>query len=183
MEREQALKLVKENVSKGNLVKHMLAVEAAMAALGDRLSGDVEKWAMAGLLHDLDYDQTENDFPRHGLLSAEILEQHGVDPEIVRAVKAHPAHENCLPSSKMDWALYSVDGLTGLIVAAALMHPDKKLKSLDTAFVLRRFDEKRFSAAVDREQIKECSRLGLELDEFVEITLKAMQDISEQLGL
>ena len=183
MEREQALKLVEEKVSKRNLVKHMLATEVAMKALAKRLGGDAEKWALAGLLHDLDYDQTEHDFPRHGLLSAEILEEHGIDPEIIQAVKSHPAHECCQPSSEMDWALYTVDSLTGLIVAAALMHPDKKLKSIDTSFVMRRFGEKRFAAGANRKQIKKCVKLGIELEEFIEITLGAMQSISEELGL
>ncbi len=161
----------------------MLATEAAMKALAERLGGDVEKWGMAGLLHDLDYDQTEHDFPKHGLLSAEILERKGVDTEIVRAVKAHPAHEGFLPESPMDWALYSVDSLTGLIIAAALMHPEKKLKAINTDFVMRRFKEKRFAAGANRDQIKKCSKLGLELEEFVAITLEAMQSISESLGL
>lgn len=183
MNREKALELVKKNVKKKNLIKHMLAVEAAMKALAERLGGDPEKWALAGLLHDLDYDKTENDFARHGLLSAELLEAEGIEPEIVHAVKAHPAHKSCPPENKMDWALHAVDGLTGLVVSATLMHPERKLKAVDKDFILRRFDEKRFSANVDRDQIRKCSNLGLDLDEFVEITLGAMQSIDKDLGL
>jgi len=183
MNRQEALELVKKNVKKKNLIKHMLAVEAAMAALADKVGGDPEKWALAGLLHDLDYDRTENDFERHGLLSAEMLEAEDVEPEIIYAVKAHPAHESCPPESDMDWALHAVDGLTGLIISATLMHPDRKLKSVDSNFVMRRFDEKRFSANVDRDQIRKCSKIGLDLDEFVETTLRAMQSIDGELGL
>lgn len=183
MTREEAIALVRKHVKKKNLIKHMLATEAAMRALAERLGGDPEKWAMAGLLHDVDYDRTENNFERHGLLSAEILEEEGVEPEIIHAVKAHPAHESCPPESNMDWALHAVDGLTGLVVSATLMHPERKLKAVDKDFVLRRFAEKRFSANVDRDQIRKCSKIGLELDEFVDITLQAMQSIDKDLGL
>jgi putative nucleotidyltransferase with HDIG domain len=183
MTREEALALVEKNVAKKNLIKHMLAAEAAMKALALRLDEDPEKWALAGLLHDLDYDRTEHDFARHGNLSAEMLEAEGVEPDIVHAVKAHPAHESCPPESPMDWALHAVDGLTGLVISATLMHPDRKLKSLDMDFLIRRFDEKRFSANVDRDQIRKCAKIGIELEEFVEITLKAMQSIDSELGL
>lgn len=183
MNRTEALELVEKSVSKRNLIKHMLATEAAMRALAERLAGDTEKWALAGLLHDIDYDETEKDFPRHGLLSAEMLSEIGVDPEIIDAIRAHPNHDEYPPKTKMDWALHAVDGLTGLIVAAALMHPDKKLAALDTAFVMRRFGEKRFAAGANRDQIRKCEKLGIPLEEFVEITLRAMQSISDDLGL
>jgi len=183
MTREEALKLVKKHVSKKNLIKHMLAAEASMRSLAERLGENSEQWAMAGLLHDLDYDVTENDFPRHALLTAEILSDYDIEPEIIHAIKAHPAHDCCPPESLMDWALHAVDGLTGLVVSATLMHPDRKLKSVDTNFVMRRFDEKRFSANVNRDQIRLCSKLSLELSEFVDITLKAMQSIDKELGL
>ncbi len=182
MKRTEALQLIEEHVSKKNLVKHMLAVEAAMRALAERLGENPEKWALAGLLHDLDYDYTVDDFARHGRLTAEILEKKGVQPEIIRAIKAHPAHEDCQPESPMDWALHAVDGLTGLIVSATLMHPDRKLNSVTTEFIMRRFGEKRFSANVDRDQIRKCSEIGLSLDEFVKIALGAMQSIDKELG-
>ena len=183
MNRETALKLIRQHVSKKNLIKHMLATEAAMRELSIKLGGDPEKWAMAGLLHDLDYDKTENDFPRHALLTAEILSEYDIEPEIIYAIKAHPGHDCCLPKSPMDWALHAVDGLTGLVVSATLMHPDRKLKSVDSDFIMRRFNEKRFSANVNRDQIRQCSHLGLNIKEFVEITLRSMQSIDKELGL
>ena len=182
MNRQEAFELVCASASKGNLVKHMLACEAAMRRLAERLGGDPDEWGLAGLLHDLDYDQTEKDFPRHALLTAKILEEKGVETRIIQAVRAHPNHPGYPPVEAMDKALHAVDGLTGLIVAAALMHPEKKLKALDTEFVVRRFGEKRFAAGANREQIKTCESLGLSLDEFVQITLKAMQEESEALG-
>ena len=117
MERDEALKLVEENVKNKNLVKHMLATEAVMSALAERFGEDGKVWGLAGLLHDVDYDSTFDDFARHGFTSAEILEDKGVDGAILHAIKAHPGH---IPAeTRMAKALYAVDPLTGLIVAAA----------------------------------------------------------------
>jgi putative nucleotidyltransferase with HDIG domain len=181
MDREEALALVKENVSNKNLIKHMLATEACMKAMAERLDEDKEKWGLAGLLHDLDYDSTKDNFPRHGFESVEMLESKDLSPDILQAIVSHTGHVE--RKSVMDKALYAIDPLTGLIVAAALMHPSKKLNELDVGFVMRRFKEKRFAAGADREQIKSCSLLDLELEDFVEICLKAMQSISDDLGL
>lgn len=181
MNREKALELVKENVKNKNLRKHMLAAEACMRALAERLGENQEQWALAGLLHDLDYDQTVNDFPRHGFVTEEILKGREIPSEIIGAIKAHTGHTAI--SSTMDLALYAVDPLTGLIVAAALMHPTKKLAEVDVRFVMNRFKEKRFAAGADRDQIRRGEELGLSLEEFVGICLAAMQGISDELGL
>ncbi|MGM0442370.1 MAG: HDIG domain-containing metalloprotein [Elusimicrobiota bacterium] len=181
MNREQALNLVKEKVDTQNLIKHMLATEACMEELARYFNEEEEEWGLAGLLHDVDYEQTKDDPERHGLRSAEILEDKEVDIRIIEAIKAHAGKKE--PENKLEKALYAVDPLTGLIVAAALMHPDKELKSTDTDFVLRRFGEKRFAAGADRDQIRSCENLGMELEKFVDISLKAMQDIDDKLGL
>lgn len=181
MTREEALLLVREKVTNKNLVKHMMATEACMRDLARHLGEDQQLWALTGLLHDLDYDLTKDDFERHGLLAAGMLEERGVDEKIVYAVKAHPGHVE--PKSTMDKALYAVDPLTGLIVAAALMHPEKKLAALDTDFISRRFREKKFAAGADREQIRSCEKLGLSLDDFMGICLEAMKSVSSELGL
>jgi putative nucleotidyltransferase with HDIG domain len=181
MTRDEAMKLVKEHVKTKNLRKHMIAAEACMEALASRLGGDKEAWALAGLLHDLDYDQTVDDFPRHGHVSEEILTNYDVSPQIIHAIKAHAGHAEI--SGTMDLALYAVDPLTGLIVAAALMHPTKKLANVDVQFVMNRFKEKRFAAGADRDQIRKCEELDVPLEEFVEICLKGMQGVSKELGL
>lgn len=181
MNRAEAMDLVRSRVKNKNLVKHMLATEAVMRRLAGHFGEDKELWGLAGLLHDLDYDQTVDDFPRHGLVTAEILEDLGVDGRIIDAIKAHPGHQEA--RTNLDKALYAVDPLTGLIVAATLMHPSKKLQEVDVQFVLNRFKEKRFAAGADREQIKSCQRLGLSLDSFIQMTLQAMQSIDRDLGL
>jgi putative nucleotidyltransferase with HDIG domain len=181
MTREEALDLVKSNVSNKNLVKHMLATEAVMRALAEDFGEDPELWGLSGLLHDLDYDQTVDDFPKHGLLTAEMLEPYDVENSVIQAIKAHPGH---VPAeTRMDKALYAVDPLTGLIVAATLMHPSKKLKNVDTDFVLNRFKEKRFAAGANRDQIRTCEGFGLNVEAFIATALKAMQGIDEELGL
>ncbi len=181
MTREEAFELVKENVKTKNLRKHMIAAEACMRGLAGRLGGNEDDWAMAGLLHDLDYDRTVNDFPKHGFVTEEILEGRDVSAEIVSAIKAHTGHTPT--SGNMDLALYAVDPLTGLIVAAALMHPTKKISNVDVGFVMNRFNEKRFAAGANREQIRRCEELGLSLEEFVGICLTSMQEVSNDLGL
>jgi putative nucleotidyltransferase with HDIG domain len=179
--REEALEFVRSKVKNDRLIKHMLAVEAVMRALAKRLGEDVGIWGLAGLVHDLDYDETVKDPERHGKVGAAYLREMGVGEHITRAVESHAGH---IPrESKMDKALYAVDPLTGLIVAAALMHPSKSLNEVTTEFVLNRFKEKRFAAGADRDQIRTCADLGLELEEFVDIGLRAMQDISTDLGL
>ena len=184
MTRDEAIKLVSSRVSNKNLVKHMIAVGAAMRALAPRFSGDPDRWELAGILHDIDYDKTVNDFPKHGVLAYQELKELGVDEDIASAVRAHPAHEGFEPKTPMEWALHIIDPLTGLIVAAALMHPTKKLSGLDVGFVMRRFKEKRFAAGANREQIKLCEeKLNIPLEEFVGIVLEAMKSVSDELGL
>ncbi len=181
MDHEEALNLIKSKVKNDRLIKHMLATETVMRALAKSLKEDEDLWGLAGLLHDVDYDQTVADPGKHGLLGAEWLEDLGVDQQVIQAVRSHSGH--IPPQSKMDWALYAVDPLTGLIVAAALMHPSRSLQGMDEGFVLKRFKEKRFAAGANREQIKECERIGLDLAEFVKIALQAMREIADEIGL
>ena len=152
-----------------------------MRTLAQRLGEDEEIWALAGLLHDIDYEETSADPARHGLEGAQFLEKMGLAEPLVRAVKVHSGH--LPPLSKLDWALFATDPLTGLIVASALMHPEKKLNALDVDFIVRRFKEKRFAAGANREQIAACKNLGLQLEEFMEICLEGMQGVAQDLGL
>ena len=181
LSRDDALKLVKQHVSNRNLIKHMIAVEAVMRVLARHFKQDEEVWGLAGLLHDLDYAETVDDFERHGFRTAEILSEEDLPEEILNAIRSHPGH---LPRETLiEKALYAVDPLTGLIVAAALMHPKKKLAALDVDFVLRRFKEKRFAAGADRDQIRSSSEFGLELEEFLDLGLKGMSQVADELGL
>ena len=179
--RPEALGLVKKHISNKNLIKHMIAVEGIMRRLARHFEQDEELWGITGLLHDLDYDQTVDDFPRHGLVTAEILSNYDVTAEAIHAIKAHPGH---VPAETLlDKALYAADPISGLIVAAALMHPDKKIGSLSVEFLSRRYKEKRFAAGADREQIAACKDLNLSLEEFFALSLEGMIEVSQELGL
>jgi putative nucleotidyltransferase with HDIG domain len=181
MNREEALALVKKHLQNRNLVKHCLAVEACMKAVATKLGRDPEPWGLAGILHDLDYELTEKSPELHTTETVKMLEGMGISPEIIHAIQAHAAKVAC--ESPMDWAIFSIDPLTGLIIAATLMHPAKKLKAIDLDFVKRRYKEKSFARGARREEIEECRNLGLDLDEFISICITAMQGIDADLGL
>jgi len=152
-----------------------------MKAIASRLNQDVEKWGLAGILHDLDYEITEKSPELHTTETVKVLEEHGVAPDIIHAVKAHAAQVPC--ENEMDWAIFSIDPLTGLIIAATLMHPSRKLGEIDLGFVKRRYKEKSFARGARREDIEQCQNIPLELDEFISICLEAMQGIDIDLGL
>ena len=181
MTRDEALLWVKKELEKPNLIKHVLAVEASCRRLAEHFGEDPDYWAMVGLLHDIDYKKTLDDPERHTRLAAEWLSEKGFDDKFIYAVMSHAQHVE--PKSKLDWALFSIDPATGLVVAAALMHPSKSLAGLDVAFLLKRFKEKRFAAGARRESIAACSNLGLSLEEFLGHVLAAMKGISDDLGL
>jgi putative nucleotidyltransferase with HDIG domain len=182
LRREDALALMFSRVEKPNLRKHMLAVEAVMRAVAERFGENVELFGLVGLLHDLDYEQTLETPNEHGRLAASALESLGCPAAVIEGVRAHcPA--KATRTSLMDRALHAVDPLTGLIVAAALIAPDKKLSGIDAGFVLNRMSEKGFARGANREQIKSCEEFGLPLADFVHLGLRAMQSIADELGL
>ncbi len=183
MTRDEAIAAVKANVKNKNLVKHMVAAEVCMKALAQRLSADEESWGMAGLLHDIDYDSVGMDPARHSMVGAEMLSEMGVSDDITYAVKVHNEAHGLPRVSMMDKALHAVDPLTGLIVAAALIHPAKRLAAIDTDFVMNRYGERHFAKGASREQIARCSELGLELRDFIGVCLGAMQAAAAELGL
>ena len=171
MNRDAAWQLLTENVTNKNLRKHCLAAEAVMRALARRLGQDEDLWALAGLVHDV----------AHAVVGARMLEERGYPPEVVGAVRAHADKKPI--ETRMEQALYSCDPLTGFVVACALIHPEKKLSAIDTQFMRNRFGEKSFARGASREIMSTCTELGLELDEFLQIGLEAMQAIAEELGL
>ena len=183
MNRQEAIDSIEDNVENRNLIKHMLATEAVMRALAKRLKEDEEEWGLAGLLHDIDVELTEGDMSNHSKLGADLVREMGAGEEVVRAVLCHNEMHGIPCESKLDKALFCADPLTGLITAAALVRPDKKLSGVEAKSVGKRFKEKSFAAGANRQQIATCSNLGLELDEFIDIGLKAMQGIAADLGL
>lgn len=194
MTRDEAYQLLTKYLQNKNLIKHSLACEAIMKGLYNKLtpedkqnSQDEEKWGITGLLHDIDYEvaQKEELLNKHGILLFERGELDVIPEDIAYAIKAHNFHDTGItPVSDMDWAIITCDRLSGLITAAALILPDKKLAPLTVESVLKRFKEKSFAKGANRESILLCEeKLNIPLADFVAINLKAMQSISADLGL
>ena len=184
MTRDRALELLRTHLKNESLIKHSLATEAVLGALAERLGGDREAWALAGLLHDLDVELTGNNLKVHGLETVKLLQAEGVAPEIIDAIRMHNemAHRD-RRHTVFHHALAAGEQITGLISATALVYPDKKLASVKVSSITKRMKETRFAQTVNRAIIRECEKIGLTLDEFAAIALKAMQGIHEQLGL
>lgn len=185
MERTEALEMLHANLASENLRKHCYATEAVMRRLARELGEDEELWGTAGLLHDLDLEITDNDMSRHGEAAARLLEERGAPPEMVDAVRMHNAEGLGLGarSTALQHALAAGETVTGLIVAAALVRPDRKLAGVKVSSLRKRMKEKAFARGARREVIMECELVGLDLDRFLSLALEAMQEISERLGL
>ena len=182
--REEAFELVKQHVKSPNMINHCLASEAVMKALAEHVGEDVEKWGLAGLLHDLDAE-SHTDLAVHTSETARILEEKGVDGEIIEAIRLHneQAHPGARRSTQFQHLLAAGETITGLIVATALVYPDKKLASVKPKSVRKRIKEKAFAAGANRDIIRECEVGGVPLAEFCDLTLLAMQGIDSELGL
>jgi len=181
--RDEALALVVERIPQRNLVNHCVATEVIMRALAARLgesADDVERWGLAGLLHDLDYAQTADDPARHGLITAEELAGQ-IDDEMLHAILAHA--DKVPRESAMDKALWCADPTTGFIVAAALVRPEKDLAGVGLKSLKKRWKERAFAKGASRDQMGGCEALGLERDEFLQIALDAMQERAADIGL
>ena len=184
MERQEALDLLKQYVRNERMINHCLASEAVMRALARRLGRDEEQWGLAGLLHDLDMELCNADLNVHCLETERILKEKGLDPEIIDAIKMHNEKAaGKARSTEFQHALAAGETVTGLIIATTMVYPDKKIASVKGKSVVKRMKEKAFAASVSRENILECEKIGIPLEDFVEISLKAMNRISDQLGL
>jgi len=192
MTHEEAEIILHKYLKNKNLIKHCLATEAVMKALYRKFYGNSpeytytaeEGWGITGLLHDADYEMCKGRPEIHGIL---LIDKEGskIPADIAYAIKAHNYERTLvLPKSLLDWSIACCDQLTGLIVAAALIHPDKKLASITPEFILKRFNEKSFAKGADRKSVEKCEeKLGIPLLEFIQISLAAMQQISEELEL
>jgi putative nucleotidyltransferase with HDIG domain len=183
MTREEAQRLLDENLKNGNLIKHSLAVQAIMRGLAEKLGEDADRFGLAGLLHDIDYEFTAKEPDKHSKIGAEMLEKAGFDGEIVHAVLTHNDRHGIARESVMDKALFCADPVSGLITAAALIRPEKKLEVVTVEFLKKKFSDKAFAKGANRETMLACADLNLTLDELFEVALPSMQSISEALGL
>lgn len=185
--RDRAIQLLNEHIENKNLIKHSLAVGELMKALAKHFGkeGEINNWELAGLLHDMDWDKTRHDITLHTKLTEEILRKENFPEEVVEAIRRHNhAAGNQPPETLLEKVLYYTEEITGLIVAATLVLPSKKIADLTVDSIIKRFHEGAFARGVDRELLKEMpSQINLSLEELVAIALKTMQGMNDDLGL
>ncbi len=183
MDREDVLDSIRANIEDKNLVKHMLATEAVMRALARHLGEDEEEWGLTGLLHDIDAELTDGDMSCHSKLGADLARELGATEVMAHAILSHNARHGLSLESKLDRALFCADPLTGLIVAAAMVQPDRRLDGLEPELVMQRLEENVFTAGADHERIARCCEIGLELDQFVAMGVTALKTVAAELEL
>ncbi len=183
MNRDEAWTLINEWTQAPHLIRHMLAVESGMRAYARKFGENEDKWGLAGLLHDFDYEKFGMD--GHVTKGAPILQEKGVDEDVRHTILAHyESATGVKPETKMDNALMAVDELTGFITAVALVRPSKKIGDVEVKSVKKKWKEKEFAAAVNRAEIEHfASALGVPLEEHIGIVLNAMKSVADQLGL
>ncbi len=183
MTRDEALALVHEFVKNEALVKHMLAVEAAMRFYAGKFGEDAENWELTGLLHDFDWE-IHPTLEDHPLAGGPILRERGVPEEIIRAVMSHADHTGVPRTTRMEKGLYACDEVTGLITAVALVRPSRSLLDLEPSSVKKKWKDKAFAAGANRDEIqKAAAEFGIELWEHVGNVITAMRTIAPELGL
>lgn len=184
MTRNEAIELLETHIQADNLTKHCLATEAIMRALAQKLGQDVELWGLVGLLHDLDFEYTKDNPEAHGLKTVELLAPYQLPQEAVDAILRHNAEALQLErETVMDYALTCAETITGLIAAAALVHPDKKIESVKNKSVRKRMKSKDFARNVNRDHILLCEKIDIPQTDFIDLSLQAMASVSDQLGL
>ncbi len=185
---DQAREILHKYIKDPANVNHCRESEVIMRALARHLGENEELWAIAGLLHDIDWELVLDDVEQHGIKMQEVLKNEGVSDELIRVIVSHVGgFTRHLPENKratrFEHALASAETITGLIYASALVRPDKKLTEVKVSSIKKKMKDKSFAAKVNRDVIMECEKLGLSLDEFIETSLNAMKEISEEIGL
>ncbi|MCX6665995.1 MAG: HD domain-containing protein [Euryarchaeota archaeon] len=183
IERDEALQLLKKYLKNEKHTQHSLAVEAIMREMARMSHEDEELWGLTGLLHDIDYGYTEDTPEKHTMIAAQILE--GLLPqEGIEAIQAHNyKHTGRLPINALDRALVAADAVSGLVIATALIIPSKKLADVKPETLLNKYKDKTFAARCERKRIELCADTGFELEQFLQISLTALQKIADKLDM
>jgi len=181
--REEAVKLLNENITSENMLKHCYASEAVLRGIAKKLGRNEEEYGIAGLLHDIDVEITNADPRTHGPYAENLLKGKITDEMLDAIVMHNEVATGKERSTEFQYALAAGETITGLITATTLVYPDKKIASVKPNSVTKRMKQKAFAASVKRENILECEKIGIPLEEFVEISIHSMSEISEVLGL
>jgi uncharacterized protein len=182
--REKALNLLKSYVKNEKMIIHSLSSEAVMRALARHLGRDEEKWGLTGLLHDIDVEVTGADPHTHALKAEELLSDYSLDADMLDAIRMHNEMATGEQrSTEFQHALAAGETITGLIYATTLVYPEQKIEGVKYKSVKKRMKSPAFAASVKRENIMECEKIGIPLDEFIQISVDAMREIHEEIGL
>ena len=181
--RESSLELLKEKIHDQKIITHCIAVESIMRKIADYMNENKELWGRVGLLHDLDYEETKEQPEMHGEITARLLCDR-LSKDALRAIKAHNSkHLGVYPKTMMEKALIASDGASGLIIATSLVMPNKKLEEVKLKSLRKKFKSKDFAKKVDRTRILLCEDIGLPLEEFLQLSLTALQESSNELNV
>lgn len=184
MNRQVAWELLNEYTKSESLLKHALAVEAAVRAYAGRFGGDVDEWGIVGLVHDFDYERYPSAEAGHPFKGAEVLRTHGYPEFVIKAILSHADYSGVPRETPLEKTLFACDELCGFITAAALIRPTKSILDLEASSVRKRMKDKAFARNVKREDIvKGAEELGVDLTEHITFVIKAMQGIADELGL
>lgn len=183
---EEANKILNKYLTEKYLLQHSRETEVIMRALARHFGEDEELWGITGLLHDLDMEQIKDNLKSHGERTCEILKEEGYEmPEVFKAIRSHTESLGYLDvkrETKLDYCLSAAENITGLIIAYALVRPDKKLENITAKSIKKRMKEKAFAANVSREMIDDVEKAGIEKDKFLNIAINAMKDIASEIG-
>lgn len=183
MNRDVAWSILTEFTKGDSLRKHARAVEASMRAYAARFGEDPQRWGIAGMLHDFDYEMHPR-APHHPMKGAEILTARGVPPDIVYAILAHADYSGMPRVSRLDRALYACDELTGFVHACALVRPGKVVTGLEPASVRKKLKDKAFARTVNRDDVyRGAAELGVELDAHIAFVVDALNGVAPEVGL
>jgi putative nucleotidyltransferase with HDIG domain len=184
LDRTVALELLHQYVKNEKMIFHCLASEAVMRGLARKLGRNEEAWGLAGLLHDLDVEVTHADPAIHGTQTEILLKNFDVDPAILDAIRMHnECSSGKERNTEFQHALAAGETITGLIFATTYVYPEKKLFAVKPKSVVKRMKTKIFAASVKRENILECEKIGIPVDEFTALAIAAMLPVAEELGL
>ena len=178
--RGEAKELLFKNLENDNLRKHCIATAIVMEKLAERMGGEPESWFITGLLHDIDLEVVGDNFEKHALTAIELLEDSDISEEMKHAIKSHNNHVPL--ETDLDKALWISDPVNGLIIASALMRPDKKISTIELKSLKKKFKNRAFAAGANREQIAYCESMGISLDDYLQLALDAMAAKEGELG-
>lgn len=179
--KDKARQLLEEHLKTENLIKHSLASAAVMKNFARKIGESEEEWEITGLLHDIDFDITRDDPQQHALKGAQTAKDAGLAEKYVHAIQSHNEATNIARETVVDHALAACESITGLVIACAMVYPDKKISSVKPKSIKKRMKEKAFARNVSRENIMECEKAGISFDEFVNLSLEAMSEIESEL--